>query len=303
MRTARRIATLTRLTPAMAIAAPLIVFGFLYVFQVQPERTAAAKAREQLAAAQALADRDPMFVAPVGVVNEASALEQVNAGTVEGDPHEVAGALTRLLSGPEVGGVSNVSIEIGAPSSVPIESIAGMFSPKVMHTRVTMTFDARYEQIRRFFWNLRVLPATVELQSLELTPALEPGAALMHATASLLVFHRHESEPSRRPARPQVVADMVARESGRDQVATAPRRDAAPVSAPAAAGQRDPVVSSILISGARRVALVDGQVVGPGDRVRGDVVQSIESDSVIVASARRARRLAIGRPVIGMTRR
>lgn len=289
MKTARRLATPTRLTPAMATVAPLIVFGLLYVFQVQPERAAAAEAREQLAAAQALVNRDHMFVAQVGVVNEATVLEQIDARTDEGDPREVAGALTRLLSGPVVGGVSNLSIEIGVPSSGPIESITGMVSRNVMHTPVTMTFDARYEQIRRFFWNLRVLPAPFELQSLELTPALAPGAALMHATVSLLILHGYEVEPSRRPSRPQVVAEMVARESG-------------PASAPAAAGGRDPVVSSILISGARRVALVDGRLVAPGDRVRGDVVQSIESHAVIVASAGGARRLAIDRPVIGMTR-
>lgn len=298
LKSARRIATLTRLTPAMAIAAPLVVFGFLYVLRVQPERAAAAEAREQLAAAQALLNRDHRFVAPIGVVNEeASALEQF-----EGDPGEVAEALRGLLNSPAVGGVANLSIEIGAPSGGPIESMVGVFSPKVMHTRVTMTFDARYEQIRRFFWNLRVLPATFDLQSLELTPA--PGAALMHATASLLVFHRPEPQPSRRASRPQMVAGMTAPERGRDQPATALRRDAVMTPASAAAGQHDPVVSSILISGGRRVALVDGRVVRPGDRVRADVVQSIESDAVIVASAGGpARRLEIGRPVIGMTRR
>ena len=41
-----------RLTTAMAVAAPVVVFGFLYVLQVQPERAAAAESRSQLAAAR-----------------------------------------------------------------------------------------------------------------------------------------------------------------------------------------------------------------------------------------------------------
>lgn len=304
MKSARLITTLTRLTTAMAIAAPVVVFGFLYVLQVQPERAAAAEAREQLAAAQALLNRYGLFAVPPGVVHEASALVEFDARTAEGDrAGEVAAALAALLNSSAVGGVSNLSIETGAPSDGPIDSMVGLFSRKVMHTPVTMTFDARYEQIGRFFWNLRLLPTTFDLRSLELTPGAARRAALMRAKVSLLAFHRSEAEASRPAPQPQVVDVITAPEWGRDPFATAQRPDAAKASASAAAVRRDPVVSSILFSNGRRVALVDGRVVRPGDRVAAGVVRSIEPDAVVIAAADgAARRFEIARPVIRTAR-
>jgi hypothetical protein len=299
------VAALTRLTTAMAIAAPIVVFGFLYVLQVQPERAKAVEARGRLDEARAAVNRKRLFAAPPAVVNEISALDEFDARTAEGDrAAEVAGALAALLNSPAVGGVSSLSIETGAPSDGPIDSIVGLFSSKVTHTPVTVTFDARYEQIGRFFWNLRLLPTTFDLQSLEVEPGPSPRAALMHTKVSLLVFHRPEAAPLRSVTQPQTVDVITVPEWRRDPFATTPRPDAAQVSLAAAAGRPEPVVSSILFSSGRRVALVDGRIVRPGDRVRAAVVQSIEPDAVVIASpGGPARRLEIVRPVIRMARR
>lgn len=295
------VTALTRLTTAMAVAAPIVVFGFLYVLQVQPERAAAAASRNKLAAARDQLNRQRAFVRPQPVVTELSALDEFDARTTEGERvGEVADAMTAVLNGPAVGGVSNLSIETEAPGVVPVDSMARLFSQTVVQTPVTVTFDARYEQIGRFFWNLRVLPTTFDLQSVELTPGAASRGGFMRAKVSLLVFHRPETVASRLAPRTHVVDVMTAPQWTRDPFATQSR----PVSdRPAAPTQPDPVVSSILFSTGRRVAIVDGRIVRPGDRVGTGVVRSIESDAVVIAGPDGERRVAIARPVIRMAKR
>jgi Tfp pilus assembly PilM family ATPase len=65
-----------------------------------------------------------------------------------------------------------------------------------------------------------------------------------------------------------------------------------------------PVVTSILISGDRRVARIDGRVVGVGDRVGFDVVESIEPGVVVfVTDNGDRRRVALDQPSAGVVRR
>ena len=98
----------------MAVAAPIVVFGFLYVLRVQPERAAAAESRSELAAARAELSRRRAFVTPTTGVTEVPALDTFDARTTEADRvGDVADALSALLKSPAVGGVSNVSIETG----------------------------------------------------------------------------------------------------------------------------------------------------------------------------------------------
>lgn len=307
MKSSTLVATLTRLTTAMAIAAPLVVFGFLYVLQVQPERVAALEARARLGVARRALNRQSLFVGSPAVVNEASALDEFDARTADGDrTAEVADALTALLNSPAVGGVSNLSIETGAPSDRPIDSMGGLFPGKVMHTPVTVAFDARYEQIGRFFWNLRLLPTTFDLRSLELEPRAAPHSAMMRATATLAVFHRPVETPLRPVPQPRMVDVITAPERRGDPSATTQSAGAAKaaVSAAAAAVPPEPVVSSILLSSGRRIALVDGRIVRPGDRLPAGIVRSIEPDAVVITAAGgQTRRLALERPVIHMARR
>jgi hypothetical protein len=157
MRSATLVTTLTSLTTAMAVAAPLVVFGFLYVLLVQPERARAAIGR--VALDRALADLDHQRAstrAPSGIV-ESPAVDEFAARAARVQrPGDLVAVLTDMLNGPAVGGVSNLLIESGT------DGAAG--------TPVTLTFDARFEQIVRFVRTLRALPANIDLRRWRLEP-------------------------------------------------------------------------------------------------------------------------------------
>jgi len=302
MKSTTLVKALTTLTTAMAVVAPIVVFGFLYVLQVQPEREAAVELRKQLAEARSELNRRRLLVRPELAVAEASDLDEFDARTTGTDRvGETADALTAVLNSPAVGGVSNLSIESGSSAGGPIDSIVRVLSQTVAYTPVTVTFDARYEQIGRFFWNLRVLPTIFDLQSVELTPLTASRGGLTRARMSLLVFHQPQAAgPKQTPRRP-VVDVITPPEWGRDPFAPPPRPAADRVGS---AAQPDPVVSSILFSDGRRVALVDGRAVGRGDPVRPGIVLSIEVDAVVIAEpGGRARRFEIERPVSRLTQR
>jgi hypothetical protein len=291
MRSATLVKALTALTTAMAVAAPVVVFGFLYVLQVHPERAAVVELRNQLAAARDELNRRRSLVGPRFAVKEASALDEFDARATNATRvGEMADAVTAILNSRAVGGVSNLSIESGAPGDGP-----------VAYMPVTVTFDARYAQIGRFFWNLRMLPTAFDLQSVELTPLTASRGGLTRAKVSLLVFQRLETAGPRQASRTHVVDVITPPEWVRDPFAKPALPGADRI---ASAVQPDPVVSSILFSNGRRVALVDGQVVRRGDRVRAGVVLSIEVDAVVIADPQgRARRFEIKRPVIRSTQR
>jgi len=300
MKSATLVTVLTSLTIAMAVAAPIVVFGFLYVLQVQPERAAALEVRNQLEAARGELNRRRALVRSQAAGTAASAGDEFDARTAEGDRiGDVAHALTAMLKSPAVGTVSNVSIATGAPGDDPIDSMVGVFSRKVMHTPVTVTFDAQYDQIGRFFRNLRVLPTTFDLQSVELTRIAASPAGLMRARVSLLVFHRPGAMRPRAP-QPQKVDVVTTPASTPDPSGKQPRAESVADGAVATVVQPDPVVTSILFSSGRRVALVDGRIVRQGDRLGAGVVQSIEPDAVVIAGpGGRTRRLEIERRLIG----
>ena len=273
MRSATLVTTLTSLTTAMAVAAPLVVFGFLYVLLVQPEWDRAAIDRIELDRTLADLDRQRSSTsAPSGSV-EAAAVDElaVRAARVE-RPLDLVDVLTDTLNGPAVGGVSNLLIETGA------DGAAG--------TPVTLTFDARFEQIVRFVRSLRALPANIDLPTVEVG-AVSSRNGLARANVSLLV----SAAPGQVVAAPVSPAAVAAPEPAREEVRI-PRS--------AAAQPPAPIVSSILISDGRRLARVDGRIVGPGDRLPAGIVQSIEPDAVVFAGPDgRSRRVEIARPGVG----
>jgi hypothetical protein len=269
MRSATLVTTLTSLTTAMAVAAPIVVFGFLYVLLVQPERARAAIDRIELDRTLADLDRRRSAKAPSGSVEPAADDEfAARAARVE-RPSDLVGVLTDVLNGPAVGRVSNLLVETG------VEGASG--------TPVTLTFDARFEQIVGFVRTLRALPANIDLQTVEIG-AVSSRTGLARANASLLV----SAAPGQVVAAPASPATIAVPKPAREEVRI--RRPAAP---PPPA----PVVSSILIADGRRLARVDGRIVVPGDRLPAGTVQSIEPDAVIFAGPDgRTRRVEIVRP-------
>jgi Tfp pilus assembly protein PilO len=300
MKSATLVTALTGLTTAMAVVAPIVIFGFVYVLKVQPERAAARDAQHQLAAVEAELHRRRMPVAPKLVVSQASAVDEFNARIGEAARvREVVDALSRVLDSPAVGGVSNLAIETGAPVEGAEDPMLQLFSREVAYTPVMVTFHARYEQIGRFFWNLRALPAIVDVHSIELTPGGASRQGLMRAKVSLHVFHRAGAAV---PAtlQPKMVDVTTPPQWKRDPFAVT----ASPaVRRVAAHSQAPPVVSSILVSNGRRLARVDGRIVRPGDRLASGVVRSIEPDAIVIADASGiTRRVEIARPALRITR-
>jgi len=283
MKSATLVTTLTRLTTAMAVVAPIVVFGFLYFLLVQPQRASSLEARERLDAVRGERNRLQALARSPAPATTTSVLDAFEARATEGDRvGEVVDGITAALKSPSAGGVANLFIATGESGDGPIDSIAGPVSRNVWHTPVTVTFDAQYEQVGRFFSSLRALPATFDLQGVEIAPAASRPAGLMRAKVSLLAFHR---------------PGLVAR---REEVAKQPPAGAGRKHAPASAREPDPVVTGILVSGGRRSALIDGRLVRTGDRLPAGVVQSIEPDAVVIAAPDgQIRRLQIARPGIG----
>lgn len=259
----------------MAVVAPFVIFGFLYGLVVEPQRAAASAAQRQLAEVRATIGRERSVVRPSTGVSQTSP-EGVG---------DFAESLRALLNSPTVGRVANVSIETGAA--------AQGSSP------VTTSFDARYDEIGRFFWNLRTLPPIFEIRSVELAPGHGP---LVHASVALLVVHRTKSvSPQVDPSLPMQAALTPAPEWKRNpfeatsqlRLAASARRE------PVLPARPDPVVNSILLSVGRRVALIDGRIVKEGDRVGSAVVRSIEPDSVVIATPDGEERRLLLKPPVG----
>ena len=308
MNTAMLPTRLASWTTVVALTGPAVVFGFLYLLQVRPERAAAADVRARLEAARAELTRQRISIRTRPILVQASALEEFDARTVDGgEAGDIADALVAVLNSPSIGGVLNLSIETGAAGSGPRDSMMRVFARPVVHTPVTATFDARYEQIGRFFWNLRVLPTIFDLQSLELGPApgpqgRQPGR-LMRAKVSLLAFHRPRGAMGAAESKPQPVDVITPPMWVQDPFARGARSAGALAQSATATMQPEHVVSSILISGGRSVARIDGRVVHRGDRVRGGVVHAIDADAVtIVAENGRVRRVRLERPPVHLAR-
>ena len=187
MTSAWLIAVLVRMTKALAIAAPVVIFGFLYVLAVQPERAAAASALQQLDVARAQLARQ-RSLSETAAKAAASTLSDFDARTAE-NPRapEVAAAIAEILNGPAFDVVSNISVETGAPADGRPDPRTSLFSRPLPFTPVTVSFDAPFEHIGRFFSNLRGLPTTFELRSVELASRSQ---ASIHVNMVLFVFHR-----------------------------------------------------------------------------------------------------------------
>ncbi|HUP41113.1 MAG TPA: hypothetical protein VM115_13400 [Vicinamibacterales bacterium] len=297
MKSATLVTTLTTLTTAMAVVAPLVVFGFLYALQVHPARAAAVDARSRLEIAREELNRQGAFDSAPTVVEQVSALNEFAARTGQADGvEEAVDALTAVVDSPAVGRVFNVSIKTGAPEDVPAESTVRLFSQTMKQTPVTLTFDAGFEQIGRFFRNLRVLPTAFKLQSVELTPAAGLRAGLMRANVSLRVFHEIEAPTPLQVSAAKPVDVTTSPQWTRDPSAKAPPPRVSATPPPA---EPDPVVTSILFSSGRRVAIVDGRIVSAGDRVRTGTIRAIEPGAVVIVdTAGRERRATIARPAL-----
>lgn len=111
-----------------------------------------------------------------------------------------------------------------------------------------------------------------------------------------------EAQALRGEARPLRAANAAVAAHPRRGLAPAPR-SASTLMAAKSAQQPDPVVKSILYSASRQVALIDGHIVRPGDRVGLLFVSAIEPDGVILTtSAGLRKRIGLDRPTVKIGR-
>lgn len=217
MRSAKLADVLTRLTIVLAIVAPFVVFGFLYVLLVQPKRAEADAAERRLNTARE---------------------ELARPRTIR--PHREGNILT---------------------------------------------FEGTRAEAAQFAQTLEKLPAGTTLGSVEMTPS---------ATAADRLRVRAELRDAGAPA-PRSESPAVSKPEAPNVRAARPKATEAP--AP------DPVVSSILVSSGRRVAIVDGQIVRAGDRLAAGVILDIEPDAIVLDGIDgQRRRVELIRPGIGNVR-
>jgi hypothetical protein len=257
----------SRWLPAILLVVLIAVFATFYMVAVQPQRETAREKQQQLEQLTADLDRQRSS-RQVAFVNDASSTDRSNVRPANDDSGSGAvESIAALLTSPPVDAATNFSIQVGFVREGAPET----------RTPVSVTFDARYEQIARF---LRGLPQQFELDSLEVIPQRSPQ---VHASLVLFTVQRKakpKPAPTVRPAQPRPTTQR--------------RRDAVAVPQPI------PVVNGILFSNNRRVARIDGRVVAPGDHVGSAIVRSIEADAVIIVTpSGEIRRLNLSRPGIG----
>jgi hypothetical protein len=293
------------LTPALAMAAPLVVLGFIWLLAVEPRRAAEQAARTRERALTATVGRMQSSIRRTTAAGPVALREFERRTPSEDRALEASEVITSLLNGPAVGGVSHLSIETGAPVQQrenDLDPRIALFHAPISYAPVTVSFDARYVQIGRFFWNLRTLPSTFELRAVDIAPAPAAEAPLMRTTVTLFVLQR--AEPVQ-PTTPQLAVNMdvtTAPEWNRDPFIVAP--EGVKGVGPAKPVQPDPVVHTILYSSQNRAALVDGRIVRPGDRLGSGFVRSIEQDTVVfVSDTGQVKRLTLQEPKFRATKR
>ena len=140
---------------------------------------------------------------PVAAVADGARREFERRTPAEDPSPGVLQALARLAAGAPGGAVREVSIESGrqrivaAPGGASGSGVRtetpdprlALFGAPVALTPVTMTFEASYAAAGWFFWNLRNLPATVEVRRVEIVPAGEASSRL-RVTLMLFAFQR-----------------------------------------------------------------------------------------------------------------
>jgi Tfp pilus assembly protein PilO len=207
MKTSNGWRLLARIVPALTVIAPVTLVTVAYLVAVRPRVDAADRARARAAVLHArLVELEAVAHGSPAVQSGVGAERDFERRTPAEDRlPDVVEALARLASGAAQGAVQNLSIETGDQVEVPGPNanapagIAGLrtdrpdprldlFQTPVTYAPVTVTFDATYAQLGRFFWNLRTLPTTVEVRGVDIVPAAEPP--LLRVKLVLFAFRR-----------------------------------------------------------------------------------------------------------------
>jgi hypothetical protein len=257
---------LLRTIPALAVVAPLVIFGFIYVLAIAPARQAAVAARVEAEAARAALARTRAELGNGALLRgPVAAPHTFDVRTAS----ELAGAVKAVAGSPSVGGVEQLSVQISG-------------------AMVVVSFDARYSQLDEFFSSLDAVVGAYDVRSVDIVP--NGNTPSVRAT----VVFQVRGEPA--VDVPLVADASLEPDRKRGPAPAVPLFRPAQKRTPVAAFTEgpDPMVRTILFSSQQKSALVDGRVVRPGDRVGASTVQSIEADAVVLVSDEgRVKRLAL----------
>jgi hypothetical protein len=329
MKTADGRRPLARVAPALLAIAPVALVVATYAVAVRPRVDAADRARARVAVLharlvglEASARETPVSAVTSG--EEGSQRDFERRTPVADRLSDILQTLARLADGGTEGDVRNLAIETGnrvgpsAPGPTGAAGIAGaqtespdprlaLFQAPVTCTPVTVAFEATYAQLGRFFWNLRDLPTTVEVRSVDVVPT--PAAPMLRVKLVLHVFRRAAGQAPASPAASGSVVDRAAVVGPplvdlatdpqwiRNPFADVREARASESGPPAPAAEAvEPVVRTILFSTERRAALVDGRIVKVGDHVGEGLVAEIDRDAVVIETPAGERERLLLRP-------
>ncbi len=172
-----------RLAP---LAAPVAVLAVAWLLILEPRAAESRRAEAEIASLQPRLTRLMSFAGRS--VPQAAAVPAVDVARrlPESDPMpDVLERLARLaLAGSEHGAIANLLIETGEQ----VDASAGATAPRVAassqpdprlallevpfaYTPVTVSFESAYARLGQYLWELRDLPALIEIQSLDVRPA------------------------------------------------------------------------------------------------------------------------------------
>ena len=296
---------IARVGSAWPLLAPVALLLTILAFGVEPQLRAARAAHAQTAA---LHDRLAALQSAAGATSGSGtaepAVQEFDLRTPEDDRvSDVLHALAQLALAPAASRVEGLTIETGDQNAdaggQTVDPRFTLFRSPIGYAPVTVSFDATYPRLGGFFWNLRILPTTWDLRSVDISQS--PGSSLLHAKVILAALHRVGGADRAAAPEPQVV--RIAAPPAVD-LAVSPQWPRDPFQAvlpliAAAAPPPDPIVQTILYSPLRSTAIVDGRIVTVGDRVSSGSIAAIEPDAVIIGSAAGPRkRIALKPPAL-----
>ena len=202
----------------IAIGIPVVVVAACYFFIVQPRAAAGRRATEQTVAIRARLNAIPRSLAapPKTVARTGDALQELERRIPVAD--RVPDLLERLarvaLNSSPPGDVRGLKVEtadrvdVASPNAQTGPRVASggadqpdprlpLFAASLSYAPISVSFEATYPALGRFLWNLRDLPTTIEIRSLDVArPSAADEGRFLKVELVLFAFQRAASKAS-----------------------------------------------------------------------------------------------------------
>lgn len=204
----------------IALAAPLAVVLVFDLFVVRPRAAAGRRAADQTVALRmrlSAVPRGPSMAdarAPEIAGRPDAAIQEFEQRVPAADRvpdllERVARLALDSASGQEIRALkieTGERVNLGMPDAQRGPRVAndaaaqpdprlGLFAASLAYTNISISFDATYPALGRLLWNLRDLPTTVEIRSLDVSrPAAATDGGLLRVEIGLFAFQRSGSK-------------------------------------------------------------------------------------------------------------